>query len=115
MIRRRTPTLSHSIIPRSSEGSCRTSKSEATSPRSQETAPPADEGETFVWPHTPFRHGALPPEAASRRPPTGWTWHRGAEPGVMQLVPKVQRTTPWAVATAGPSGWSRTILDVGKP
>ncbi|MCB1692221.1 MAG: HNH endonuclease [Pseudomonadales bacterium] len=27
---------------------------------------------------------------APRQPPAGWTWHHAQEPGVMQLVPRVQ-------------------------
>jgi hypothetical protein len=30
---------------------------------------------------------------APRTPPSGWTWHHAQEPGVMQLVPRVQHTS----------------------
>jgi RHS repeat-associated protein len=30
---------------------------------------------------------------APRRPPVGWTWHHGTQPGIMQLTPRAQHTT----------------------
>jgi len=41
-----------------------------------------------------LRYQLVGPRSISRGAPTGWTWHRAAEPGVMQLVPRIQHTVP---------------------
>jgi hypothetical protein len=40
------------------------------------------------------RHFALANNALRRwgKSPSGWTWHHSPEPGVMQLVPRIQHT-----------------------
>ena len=37
---------------------------------------------------------AGPRGGISRQAPSGWTWHHASEPGVMQLVPRVQHQAP---------------------
>ena len=41
-----------------------------------------------------LRDQLVGPRSISRGPPTDWTWHHATEPGVMQLVPRIQHTAP---------------------
>jgi hypothetical protein len=53
--------------------------------------------------------------SVSRAPPVGWTWHHATEPGVLQLVPRVQHQAPGPIqrlfhagGDGGYSIWGKT-------